>query len=64
MKFLALIIFVSVNVFAFSLTINSGRQNGNDYYVLHLEDIFDIECKAEQDAQNIYTCKVLGSLDD
>ncbi|CUU77183.1 TPR repeat-containing protein [Campylobacter hyointestinalis subsp. hyointestinalis] len=64
MKFLALIIFVSVNVFAFSLTINSGRQNGNDYYVLHLEDIFDIECKAEQDVQNIYTCKVLGNLDD
>lgn len=41
------LIFFYVEVYAFSLTLNNGKTNGNDYYVIHLENSTPFSCKVK-----------------
>lgn len=40
-------IFFSFELCAFSLTLNNGKTNGNDYYVIHLENSAPFSCKVK-----------------
>lgn len=65
MKYFILAILTAINVFAFSLTINTGSRSGSEYYIIHLEDDKNMTCnkKLTKDNQNFYICHVDGLLD-
>ncbi|WP_201062770.1 hypothetical protein [Campylobacter fetus] len=45
MKYIILINLIIINMFGFTLSVNSGKDMGNDYYIAHLEDTSDIVCR-------------------
>ncbi len=48
---------------AFTLTVNSGKDDGRSYYIVHLEDDKPINCKTRfQRSQKVYTCYVPGKM--
>ncbi len=59
MKFLILILIVSIQVFALNIYLNSAKENGNTYAILHIVDNDAIECHTiplALDKKN-YICK-------
>lgn len=59
MKYIILINLIVINMFGFTLSVNSGKDMGNDYYITHLEDISDIVClKNTNQKGTTYICKV------
>lgn len=64
MKSLAILFIITINVFAFTLTVNNGVEDAKSYFVVHLEDKNNIECneKMQENEKKIYICKVSGRL--
>ncbi|WP_205421868.1 hypothetical protein, partial [Campylobacter fetus] len=61
MKYIILINLIIINMFGFTLSVNSGKDMGNDYYIAHLEDTSDIVCRLllEKKVRLIYVKSVL-----
>lgn len=59
MKFLLLLILVSTQLFALSITLNSAKDNNLEYAVLHLQDIEPINCQSIPQSLNkvVYLCQ-------
>lgn len=59
-----LVFFICVCGFGFTLNINTGKFNGNDYFVVHLEDAKPITCEEKtQNSKIVYVCKIGHSVD-
>ena len=51
LMFLSLVhtLFFSPSLFALTLTVNSGRENGENYSAVHIKEAFDFECLSQKD---------------
>lgn len=62
MKYLFFLLF-ALPAFCFTLNLNSGKDDGNDYFIVHLEDSKNINCQIKyQKSQKIYLCYVNSRL--
>ena len=63
MRYIAFLIFFCSYLGAFTFSINSGKHDGNPYYIIHLQDDKDMICDERNNQENkVYSCRVFTKL--